>query len=469
MITYYIIAFLILMLTIGIVTSQKIKTFDDFALSRNKFPSFSLIATITASLVGGGTIIGNAEQSFSFGIAYLLPFTIGFCFQILLIGIFFASKIQQLKNVVSVGDIIRSVYGRSAQIIMGVMWMVFCIGIIILNLVALTKILQMWLPWSYFLVLVVAGSIVALYCILGGIRSVVITDIIQCVVMFISIPVVFYIAIIELGGFDSTIKSIPSSYFNPLYYLGFEEIVVIFLSLVLGDLLIPPVVQRLLMSSSAKQARLTMIFSSISILFICFIGGSLGMLAYALNPSIEPVKAIPFLFDKLLSNMLIKVLFACGLISVIMSSVDTYLNSLSIVFVNDILAPITNIGDRTKLYVARMVSLSAIIVAIFLAIETGNILSILLNAYRFWGPTMLIPLIGILLKKTVSKKGFYICFATGMIVNVIWDLLKLEEILKMNSLIPAILVNFCTYTLIYVNERATSHNYIKDLQKSSTV
>ena len=250
----------------------------------------------------------------------------------------------------------------------------------------------------------------------------------------------------------------PASYFNPLQHLSIYEIIAIFFSLLLGDALIPPVIQRLLMSKTPKQAKYSMIFGGVGIIFICLIGGSLGMLAYALNPSIEPINAIPFLFEKILSQPLLKVIFVCGLISAIMSSMDTYLNSLSVVLVNDIIQPLFKTSTKVELYIARIAVLITGVISIVLAMKGSNILDLLLDIYKFWGPTILIPLIGVLLNKPISKKGFYICFSLGVLINILWDLSKLQEKLLISSLVPGIFASAICYFILYQYEKARGNS-----------
>ncbi|MGV2333197.1 MAG UNVERIFIED_CONTAM: hypothetical protein LVR18_03390 [Planctomycetaceae bacterium] len=84
-------------------------------LAKNSFSNFTILSTIVASFVGGGTIIGVAEKSYMFGIGAAIGL-MGFALQISLTGVMAPRIIAKFKNVISVGDIIGLGYGKNARI-----------------------------------------------------------------------------------------------------------------------------------------------------------------------------------------------------------------------------------------------------------------------------------------------------------------------------------------------------------------
>ena len=158
----YITIFIIVNILVGVLASGKIKNFKEFALSRNHFGNVAIIATIVASFVGGGTVIGNIEKAFTIGISYLVPFTLGFSIQIIATGILFGSIINNKKNITSVGDIIRSAYGKNAQIITGIIWCIFATGITSISLVALSRVIIVLFPYLEGTALIIAAIAIIL-------------------------------------------------------------------------------------------------------------------------------------------------------------------------------------------------------------------------------------------------------------------------------------------------------------------
>ena len=89
------------------------------------------------------------------------------------------------------------------------------------------------------------------------------------------------------------------------------------------------------------------------------------------------------------------------------------------------------------------------VVSVFFAIAVQDILDILLKTYQFWGPTLVIPLFGILMNRSLPCWGGYACVLTGGLTVVIWNTFNLESVLLINSLIAGLISNAIVYVGIY--------------------
>src|SRR5690606_35693241 len=81
------------------------------------------------------------------------------------------------------------------------------------------------------------------------------------------------------------------------------------------------------------------------------ITGSIGLIAYLLNPSLDTANAaIPFVMGEVLP-IGIKGLVVAGIISVSMSSADSFLNSAAVCLTHDVVKPLrqTPLSDRAEL------------------------------------------------------------------------------------------------------------------------
>jgi len=435
------------------------KTFAEFALSKSTFSSFALVATVVASFVGAGTIIGNSEKSYTYGISYLLPFMLGFSVQLILIGVLFANRISKFYSALSVGDLFKHSYGKNIQILVGIVALAYTVVVVISQTVALGKLVGMISPFTYEINVIISVGFIVAYCYFGGVRSVVVTDILQFLVFVIAIPVIFIYSVYHLGGVDVFLEKIPPYYFNPSHYFSTLEIIIIFLSLLLGDALVPQMTQRLLMTKDGRQASKVMTISGFTILPIVLLGGSLGMIAYAYNTTLTPSESISYLLNQVLPYEL-KILAILGLISIVMSSIDTCMNTSSVLLVNDILSPslTTKLTLKREFQIARLVVVIVGLIAVFVAMRTTDIIAVLINAYKFWSPTVLVPLIGILVNVTLSRKQFYLCFLSGGMSVIIWEALEFQNYTTIDSLIPGILANFIAFVLCY------SYNKYKNVE-----
>jgi SSS family solute:Na+ symporter len=71
--------------------------------------------------------------------------------------------------------------------------------------------------------------------------------------------------------------------------------------------------------------------------------------------------------------------------------------------------------------VARWTNLLTGALALIFALSIPNVLDILIAAYDFWAPTILVPLAAVLLGFRVAAGSFYAAVIPGVIGTVAWD------------------------------------------------
>lgn len=432
---------------VGIYASREIKNLYDYGLSKGTFSSWALMCTIVASFVGGGVIIGTAEKTFSLGIAPLIGL-LGFPCQIILTGLLIAPRMDRFSHVLSIGDVLGEAYGQGAKLIAGVCWFLFCIGIVVAQMTALGRMLDVLLDLRSAWNLILGSGIVVLYCFLGGIRAVVTTDIIQFLILTASLPLALFLGIQHQGGWTALFAQLPPSHLALKAHYSLLEILMIFLSFLLGDALIPPVMQRILMSRDGRQAKHSMVLGGIVALPLCCIGAGMGFVAYSCDSTLASSQAVPFLLNTVLPPVM-RGFAISGILAVITSSADSYLNSASLSFVNDIVKPLYRkpLGPKGELYFAKFTTLAMGMVAMIFSMRAHNVFDILLETYKFWGPTLVIPLGALVLNKPVTKPGFYLSIGTGALLVFLWDAYELQKATQVTSLIVGILGNFSVYLL----------------------
>ena len=89
---------------------------------------------------------------------------------------------------------------------------------------------------------------------LGGMRAVVLTDALQFVILVIGIPLTFFIALHHVGGWHKVIATVPRHY---IYFLSSGKdwtfFILLFITFIFGETLVPPYVQRLFMAKSSQR------------------------------------------------------------------------------------------------------------------------------------------------------------------------------------------------------------------------
>lgn len=442
--------FCIVTLWLGYKSSYGISDLKKYLVGNQNFGNLALFSTIVASFVGGGVVMGTAEKAFQYGIGAAIGL-LGFGLQLFLTGWWVAPRIHRFRQYLTVGEVIGAYYGKIPQLLSAFLWLSFCIGILTAQMCAMGNLITSLLGYGRTFSILISASIVIFYCYIGGIRAVVATDILQFVLLTIAIIAVSVFGIQYIGGWETFISSMPPTHMSLTSHVSGWDITLVFISFLLGDALIPPVYQRLIMGKNDLTAKKAYIWSGLFFVPLFFVILTHGLIAQIVNPTIPKEEITAFLFQNTLP-MPIAILGLLGFMAVIMSSADSYLNAAAGSLVNDLVVPLfgKSLSDKAVLNLAKGTTIVIGVVSIVFAIAVQDILDILLKTYQFWGPTLVIPILGIFFNRPVPPWGFYASVLSGGITVVVWNTFQLEEITLVSSLIAGLLGNGVIYTLVYL-------------------
>lgn len=436
-------------LGIGWNASKYVTDFHGYILARKTYGVFALTATVVASFVGGGFFIGTIEKAGTYGVAPAFAL-LGFTLQLLLTGLLFCKNIDRFQDCYTVGDIIRKAFGKRAQFFVGVLWISFSVGIITAQMAAMGKIISVFTHFDYSSSLILAGVVVITYCTLGGVRAVVATDVIQFIIVVTVLPLCFmktlYLFSANPMPIAHSLTSLPGDW-------GWPALTFAFLGFVFGDALIAPVIQRILMAKSSKQAKLSFSIAALITIPLSFIAASIGIYMVTLHPNIEPNLSLHYFLNHYFTGWE-QAIVITALIALIVSSADTYLNSTASVLVNDVILPLKrNMSDSLLLDISRIFTFCIGLLSIFFAISVQSIFDLLLYTYKFWGPIILIPITCAFYNYRLTERQFFsICFAGGVTV-VVWNVLGIEDLVGINDLFAGLLVSFTAFVYIWRSRR----------------
>jgi len=443
------IVYLVCVLAIGIWAGKGVKTLTHFSVADRSFGAWIIFATLSASFIGGGFSMGNAEKVFIFGIVNIFALW-GFSFKEILVATLIAPKMGKYPNAISVGDIMYENYGNTGKIITGIMSVAVCAGILGAQVGAIGYIFDVFMGIPRIYGIFIGCGIVIVYSTIGGMRSVVFTDIFQFIVLSIGIPMTLIFGIHYVGGWAAVKSAVPATHFS---FLGtgrtFLQLAVLFLSFVFGETLVPPYVQRLFLSRESKHTVKGTLWSGIFSFPFFAITGLIGIVALAIKPDLDPNLSMPFVINTVLPIGL-KGFVIAGVISIVMSSADSFLNAAAVAFTNDIVKPLSkNHNSSSELLQVRLINVLTGIIAIVFAVKIKSILDILLYSYNFWSPIVLVPLAMAILGFKTKTKHFIAGAAAGVVGVIIWNFI-LENPAGLDGLIIGLLCNLIV-TLVYYN------------------
>jgi solute:Na+ symporter, SSS family len=413
-------SYLALTLFIGIYAGRGVKTMRDFAIASKTYSTPIMVATITATLIGGESILGISEEMYKHGIVYLLV-CMGFILNRIFLAFIVAPKVAQFDYAISVGDIMHKHYGKFGRIVTGIAGMIMAAGYIGGQISGMGFIFHSFFGLPHVYGIILGLGIVALYSSFGGIRAVTATDVIQFVILIVTIPMVCNVGIDMIGGFEVLISKIPDTHLTltpesqtPWYFIS---TFLIFLIPFLG----PAMMQRLLMTQNIEQAKKSMILTGAIELIFFILVLLISFTVLIMKPDLDPHLVVNYLIDNVLP-VGVKGFVVAGMLAIIMSTADSYLNVAGISFVHDIIRPIrkNKLADKYELRLTRVSTLIIGVIALYSAINLESVMEIVLNFISFWGPVIVVPLYAVIFGFKVSHKAFLVNCIISIINMIIW-------------------------------------------------
>lgn len=417
-----VIGYLAGVLVIGICAGRHIHTLSDYAVAGRSYGAIVIFATLAASFIGGGFSMGNAERVFRVGIVNIIALW-GFSLKEILVARYIAPRMTRYAQAISVGDIMEVHYGTTAKVFAGIFGFILCAGILGAQVGAIGYVFHLFLGLDRLWGILLGCGIVIVYATIGGMRAVIWTDVIQFATLAVGIPLTLYFGVREAGGLAAIREALPAGHLAvPTQPAALVALGSLFLTFLLGETLVPPYAQRLLIGRDVKQVSRGTLYSALFSVPFFAITGLIGIVALALEPTLDPNLAMPYVIQRALPPVLQGVVIA-AMIAIIMSSADSFLNAAAISFTNDVVGPLrrTPLSARMQLGLARLATLAVGVLAVVFAVSIESVLGILIYAYNFWAPTILVPLALAILGVPVSRRRFLAGAAAGIVAAIVWS------------------------------------------------
>lgn len=418
---------------IGIIARRRVADLDDFLVAGRRLRSFWGIATLASTEMGLVTIIYFSQEAYANGFVAIVAGVIA-GFTMWLIGRtgFVVRKLRALE-LRTVPEYFEQRFTPGVRWIAGVL--TFLTGVLNLGiflqvegrfLVIVTGLPPETLPliMGALLIFVVA------YTMLGGMFSVVITDVFQFVLIMIGIVFTSWFAFTHAGGAEGMITAVSNQFgsagFNLLEAPKYGLLFLIWTAFYYtsGWTGWQPVVQRTLSMKDVSTALKLYRISSIFMFFRACMPMLWGIAALSILGLIEDSQtALPRMLVLVLPAGLIGFIIL-GFLAASMSTYDSYLLSFSSIFIQDICAPLfkRKISDKQRMFYTRV---AIVIIAVFVYLfgiyfsftETVFRLIVLTGSLSYAG--ILCGLVGGLYWKGANTRGAYLAFAASAIPPVI--------------------------------------------------
>ncbi len=424
-----IIAYVAVIAVVGLLSQKKVKNSGDYYLAGRSLPTFMLVATICASVVGGSALMGKGGYAYSGGVVCIaigLPYMIG-----MFIFSAFSGKISavgQKYNFTSMSDMMGYRFGKTVKYISAALVAYTSIATVGAQISATGTIISTigGDKISYLVGALIATVIFVAYTASSGLYGVVYTDMIQFIVLiafvYILLPIV---GIGEVGGLGELIQNTdPAKWdwnFTPEI---FTLIVTNFVMTIAGA----EFWQRAFAAKDRKTAFKSQFIGTtvyaVTIVITMFIGLAAAILLPTLIQDYGTADyAIPVMIVKFLPVGLVGLTLA-GMLSVMMSSADTYLLVSTQSIVSDIIKPNTQkFNGKKELILTRIATVVFGIFAFVIAMFFTSAYDALMFGWTFYAATLGVPCLVAIIWKKATTPGVLSGMAAGFVSSIVWNLM----------------------------------------------
>ncbi|NRA73907.1 MAG: hypothetical protein HRU36_04115 [Rickettsiales bacterium] len=397
-----VIGYMVFCLVIGLLNYGKIKNIRDYTLGIKPFSTIVLLVTTFATVVNARHI-GDVGKTYKLGLTYMIAMFFTPLGWLIFLKILTPNIDMFRKHkFISLSDIMEYWYGKTGRWSTNIISILLSVSITAMSAIAIGYLLHHFLEIPENIGMIIALVIVTLYSAFGGITAVAFTDLFQFLIFFIALPISCFIGYQKTGGIGNVWDTLPKTHTKINDFPLFSS----FIFYALMPYCSIPYIQRVLIAKNKKQFIRS--FYSIPILLIplIIIVSLMGLITYYTNPNIESDKVLYYFINNYLP-IGIKGFVVAGLLAMIMSTQDSYLNAISSLISHDMCKKIwPSLTDKQELLIARsscvVVSLLSVLVIYF---STG-ILEILWGIDNLCAPLVAIPLVAGLIGTQIDKKSF---------------------------------------------------------------
>ena len=443
------------MLAVGWYFSKKNKSTEDYMLGGRKMNSWAVGISLFATLFSALSYLLQPGEMIKYGPMFW-NYLFAFPFVYIIVGWFLIPAIMKLQ-ISSAYELLQLRFGTSVRILGSVLFLLlrFIWMSLIIFMVAQKVIVPImgWTENAALWVSLVIGMITVIYTSIGGLRGVVLTDVVQTVILFFA--TIFSIVLI-LQHLDSATAWIPKqwpdhwtswTFFDPKERISFLTIIIsTFCWYVFTAGSDQMAVQRYLATKDIKSARKSYLTSLFADMFVFLALALLGLCLYAYiqaNPQFLLGKSLAeeadHIFPRFIASVLpsgISGLVISGLLAAAMSSLSSGINSASLVITKDFIPLFQKkkITKTNEMALAKIVSFCIGIIVVLLSMIVGNVKGNLLEVtYKtvnlFTAPLFVPFFLAIFVRRATTSSaiiGTIVSIITATCISFSYELFHIE-------------------------------------------
>lgn len=499
LITITIIAYLLMMIVIGIIYSRKNKNVSDFYLGGRKLGPIVTAMSAEASDMSSWLLMGLPGVAYLTGGAEAGWTAIGLAIGTYINWLIVAKRLRiysQKVNAITVPDFFSNRYNDKSKLLMGIsalIILIFFVPYTASGFSACGKLFSTIFDWDYHAAMVISAVVIIAYTCSGGFLAASFSDFIQSIVMTGALIAIIIFGVNEAGGFDAVMDNARSieGYFsltnihNTVTGGSDKYSLLTIVSLLawgLGYFGMPHIILRFMaikdknkIKTSRRIASVWVVISMAVAIFIGFIGNLLskqGTIENLADSETIIIKIALFMSEHGILLAIIAGLVFAGILACTMSTSDSQLLAASSSMSENILKGVFKVkmNEKQSMLSARAVLIIIAILGVFLAWdENSSVFRVVSFAWAGFGATFGPVMLAALFWKRSNKYGAVAGMISGGVMVFVWKfcISKLGGAFAIYELLPAFVVALIAIVIVSLATSAPEKKIIEEFNAVS--
>lgn len=386
----------IITLIIGKKSSKGLKSNDDYFLSGRKLGLWSVTITIVATNLGGGTLIGAADAAYSKGWLVIL-YPLGTCLGLVLLSLGFGAKVRK-KGLKTVAELFEKVYQSPLLRQCAAMLSIASLFCILITQGIATRKFLVALGFDQKLLFFGFWTIVVVYTVMGGLKAVVKTDIIQAIFIITALGTVFF-----MTTFNDTpviAETIPLSGEIPWMGWLLMPLAFMFIEQDMG--------QRCLAAKKPQTVSRAALIAAIITMVTTIVPIYLGNKARLMGLNIDSGNSVLMTTIQALTSPSIAAFFSCAILMAIISTADSLICSISSNLVYDF-----PLFKKKSIRWAQLLTCIIGMSSLAISFYCDDVVSVMILSYELSVSILFVPIVMAILSRGATKQAAYVSMIAG--------------------------------------------------------
>ncbi len=306
----------------GIMVQRKGTNFKEYFFAGGSLSWKSFAFTLSATWFGASSILILSRETFSQGLSSIWIMMVPTLLT-LFIFLIYSNRIRKTKTF-SIPEILRNSYGRTFHFIASITIYFYLILLSSSQTIALGKVISEFTPLNYKISIILGLLFVFIYSFRGGLVSVIKTDVIQLIFIFVGLSIIIFSLFFSLSSKEVLNPFLGKDFFNPLKNI--KTNILITISFTLAWFISPVVWQRIVSAKTDKDAKAGILASSFLLSLLFLLPTFIGILGRFILPNEPTGELLMFIINHQIGKIA-KIIVFLSIVSAIISTLDSTLNT----------------------------------------------------------------------------------------------------------------------------------------------